>query len=483
MRPPKVAWDVSYLNELRNQLGDTPISLCVSPIAFRMLTDLSRIVLWHTRYTGIDYGDLPDFAWDVYHQLNNPNACGAGEVDDVTRDEILAAIAEGIEEMTINNTIYNGCGCGCGCAAGCAAGGADTTPIDSPAYPPGEIPTGGIPVGTNQDEAQKCSLANYMVYALRLSLLKSIEHTGNITEFNDWFMALWVGIKDSVESWLDEISYGLFSWLMAKLNGSTFTVGELAVIFDSNFNDYVCTLFSSTSETDAHQRLYVAINSTIPDGQAKEAALAMIGALPYSILFAEAGSIDVPPGFENRSCCGNDYSLSEPPPELVYTGEIGLRYEPMDFTSVEIEANEEDEFVSVNWSFDGISKVVDIVSPYSESSSFGTAGLDMVASVPLQAGEERHGFILEVVENTGDATGLLCFGELYENRVAGNVQGQCFGSVERPIVQSDFEGQGYVFVPDLTTTHTVNTSPTFSIYMQRIRPASGVDYIRLKLRV
>jgi hypothetical protein len=242
--------------------------------------------------------------------------CPDCDLCDMTADELRQLIAEELEKMTINITNNVGCGCGCGCGCGATStGGADTTPVDNPVpdpenYPPGEDP------GTNQSPNQKCSMANYFVYTIRLGLLHAVTYDGNHPGYNSFLRSLWDGVRDHVEDWLDDLSYGLYSWIMAQLNGDATATSRITDIFDQHYNYYVCQLFNAESEQEAYYNLYYAFVGTLSqDEPVMTAAQDLASVLPFGLLFANSGAINIPAGFENRECCGETQEDVEPYPE------------------------------------------------------------------------------------------------------------------------------------------------------------------------
>ncbi len=66
---PKFYWDGAYLSELEKELGDRCIFLCLSPVSFRILTDMTAMLLWPTRYKE---GEVPDVGRIAHQELNVP---------------------------------------------------------------------------------------------------------------------------------------------------------------------------------------------------------------------------------------------------------------------------------------------------------------------------------------------------------------------------------------------------------------------------
>lgn len=243
---------------------------------------------------------------DIGTNIEFPENTGAGESEDMA--------------ITLTQNVSCGCGCGASTGCGCGAGGADGTVPAPPTVPPVPI-TPPDPV-LNPSDAQKCALSNYLVYTLRLMLLKSVEHAGNVTDYNSVFSSFFA-FWSLVTGWVSGITYTAFMFIMQKLNGSTTAPLQVAETFDQHFNYYVCQLFSATSADNAYSALHSAIMGTMTDEGLRDSSLVIAQYLPYEILFQEANAIDIPVGFENgRKCCGSDFppiaTLPTPDPESGY---------------------------------------------------------------------------------------------------------------------------------------------------------------------
>ncbi len=68
-RRPKFFWSDEYLQELSLQLGGECKILCLSPVSFRLLADMTAMLLWPTRY---EEGEVSEFGRIAYQELNVP---------------------------------------------------------------------------------------------------------------------------------------------------------------------------------------------------------------------------------------------------------------------------------------------------------------------------------------------------------------------------------------------------------------------------
>lgn len=223
----------------------------------------------------------------------------------------------GLNDMGI--TINNCCGCACGCGCRCSGdGGPDVTlPYDPEPLPPPPY----VPPPLNPDLANKCGLSHYLIYSLRLSLLRAVDNTGNVSAFRQYLESLLRRAYPIFSG--NSLTYEMYVWLMQQVGGNQSLVGQIASLFDAHYNLYVCSLFSSTSTAGASSALADAIDETM-DGYTvlKASCLMLAQLLPYSVLFAEAGQYPTPAGFGGRECCGDEFGviapIPQPDPESVY---------------------------------------------------------------------------------------------------------------------------------------------------------------------
>lgn len=104
---PKFLWDVGYLENLKTELGDKRVLLCLSPLSFRLLANMSNMLTWPTRF-GLSRGEpIPNFIQDCYGELNNPQDIVGCFGSDVLEDLIVNS-----EDIMIQITNNIDCCCG-----------------------------------------------------------------------------------------------------------------------------------------------------------------------------------------------------------------------------------------------------------------------------------------------------------------------------------------------------------------------------------
>jgi len=269
------------------------------------------------RLAAIAWKDANDRTFDEM-PLGCGEDCPDCELCDMTKEELAEIIKQELENMTIN--ITNTVGCGCGCEGTTVNNTADMTPPDLVPVDPGDYVPGDYEPGIVQSDAQKCNMANYLVYAIRLSLMRAIEHDSDLDGFNGFISDLWGGMVDWVEGKLGAITYGSFVWIMRSINGNQTAAGRVADAFDEHFDYYVCQLFQATDPTNAYQRIFVALRDTIQDDDIRSSAQDIAQVMPYQVLFASVGAIEIPAGFEGRECCGSTPVPEEPGVSVPDTG-------------------------------------------------------------------------------------------------------------------------------------------------------------------
>lgn len=393
------------------------------------------------------------------------------ELCDMTKDE-LKEIIEEIMTITITNNV--GCGCGCGNGSSSSTGVADIIPVDEPNNEDW-APSDDEP-GTRQNAAQKCSMCNYLVYSLRLTLLRSVEHSGSVNVFYDWFKSLWDGVKDQTDEWLRKIGFEPYVWVMSKLNGKTHATDRITDLFDEHFNYYVCLLSNSTDEQNAYERLRVGLNSTLAaDEDVRSAAVVISALLPYQLLFSDLGSIAVPPGFENRSCCGQDYTLPiipEFPADSCLSSNLSIEFAEVSGMTFD------NSYSSLEWSYDPSTHITSWTNPASSSSTFSTPGIE-IQFEPPPIGKTRRGWIVEILENDSMATNVKFFGKSLDLVSLPAVYGKLSLSSYRACVDTLI---AEVF-PDHETEPVSDATNFLTIDGDRTRPASGTNMYSLSVRV
>ena len=203
-RLPKFYWNGEYLSELETELGDECIFLCLSPISFRMLTDMTAMLLWNTRYKD---GVVPELAKKAYRELNVPclhdfyaklDAIELQNIDWLKSmiDDLGSRITE-LEEMDINVTqTVNGCGCGSGATT------TNTNQTDGFTLDPDE--TGIVPPYMTDPvvivDSAKCRAVNYLVVKVAY-MARSMSNLGTAGQV----LAGIVGMLYAIFTWVDVV--------------------------------------------------------------------------------------------------------------------------------------------------------------------------------------------------------------------------------------------------------------------------------------
>lgn len=104
--PPKFRWDIDYLQSLELELEDSGLKLlCLSPVSFRLVADMSAMLQWPTRF-GLTRGEeVPDLADIAYQEINNPmNLVDLTEV--IT---ILTDLTEAVRQLKLSTQFSVDC--------------------------------------------------------------------------------------------------------------------------------------------------------------------------------------------------------------------------------------------------------------------------------------------------------------------------------------------------------------------------------------
>lgn len=206
----------------------------------------------------------------------------------------------GMSEEDMAITITQNCGCGCGC------GSTTTPPADlelpeDPDAPPVEISEPPV----NPSLAQKCSLSHFLIYNLRLSLLRAVEHQGNVNAWNEVWSSLFRVLASGLS--VPQIGYEVYRWVMQQLNGNQSVTGWLAATFDPFYDSFVCALYSGADEEECVSNLRSQLSVALGQYPGLLSSAQLLSAhMPLQILFANAGDYEIPGGFGGRACCGED---------------------------------------------------------------------------------------------------------------------------------------------------------------------------------
>ncbi len=179
---PKFLWNNAYLEKLAVELGDECIFLCLSPVSFRMLTDMTKMLLWATRY---EEGAVSELGITAYRELNVPcledfysrlDAIELNNSDWLKSqfDDLGSRMTE-LEDMNVTQTVNVGCGCD-----GVATSSSTTNTIDGFTIDPED--TGIVPPYmtdiVNIVDSLQCRSANYLADRI-LFMLRTMEQLGS----------------------------------------------------------------------------------------------------------------------------------------------------------------------------------------------------------------------------------------------------------------------------------------------------------------
>ena len=277
---PKFYWDGGYLSELETRLGDECIFLCLSPVSFRMLTDMSAMLLWATRY---QEGMVPEVGRIAHRELNVPclqdlySRLEAIELNNSdwlqSKFDDLGSRMTELEEMDINvtQTVGGGCGCGCGgdttSTTQTTSGGVIIDPEDTGIIPP--YMTEAIIVS----DPIKCRSANY----LAAKVISTIRTIGQIGDTGGTVAAILFAITFAI-TWLspipgDEIiaTSILFRWALSLIGlgeSLDFTFeyfSDLANLMEEREEEFVCILYDYNTSSELGSSLSGWIENTVED--------------------------------------------------------------------------------------------------------------------------------------------------------------------------------------------------------------------------
>lgn len=233
-----------------------------------------------------------------------PDGCGCGDdgVDDMTPDELRELIAEELKKMTITINNTNNCGC---CGGGTSSG---TVVSDGSNLPPDGYDTPVIvpiePVDT-VDNVDKCNRVGFLLVTYRTAVLQAIEKvSGTFTDAVGWFAGLW--------NWLFVGDFSFDDWTMIR---GWISVGNLTDFedfthaYDTNFDAMVCSAYSSLSAADAKDVVRELLENYVWSELSvygRLVAKRIFELVPFGVAFDKAIAADIPPGYQNRKCCGQE---------------------------------------------------------------------------------------------------------------------------------------------------------------------------------
>lgn len=228
-------------------------------------------------------------AWKnaYYYTLENGWLNCGEDVDDCCEqiEDIIARLEE-LENMNINVN----CGCGCG---------NNQQQVPTECYPEGAVEDDvDLPVDPGDDEQiplsqqAQCNAANYIATTLRNTLVYLAQQGAGYGAFKTYWMNQWNVLPTpptppSFGAWVLCIAYTRFV--------------DIPAIWDSLHNNLVCMLYQANSLYGALTAVRT-FSTSFPNFT--NAAIRLLAPfVDYNILFDSLTQL--PPGYDNRSCCGN----------------------------------------------------------------------------------------------------------------------------------------------------------------------------------
>jgi len=244
-----------------------------------------------------------DMTMDIWESgCEDSGDCDGCEVCEMTEEELENLIKGVLEDMTIQINQTVNCGCGCGDSA------CNSTVVDEENMPPDgydvEDSEGYEPPAIVLD-SDKCNRLGYLLVSYRNSCLTAIQQLNSgYDKFNDWF--------DGIVGWLVgyvPLSYDVYvrmkEWLGGMVSSDT---DDFIAGFDPNFEEMLCIAFSSDTAADAKAGVRQVLEDYVWSGVNPFARLAykeLYEQMPFDMAFDASVAADIPPGYENRSCCGS----------------------------------------------------------------------------------------------------------------------------------------------------------------------------------
>lgn len=261
---------------------------------------------WTEEHMNCEFPDYTEILLQIVERLDN--------LTSVVENKDCSGQSEEDMAITINNS--NCCGC-CG-SSSCTGGYVDDVELDDLDLP--DPPDDEPPDDVNL--YQKCSVAHYMTMQLRNTLIRLADETQSYPEFSAWWATLWGWLPLSIQLILFGVWVAVRSWLNRG-------VAWVTANFDPLYDNIVCAMYGAESAAAAR----IAVNAVLSNlpYPLNNAATSIASYLPWSVLFSEE-MLDLPPGYTNRTCCGE---TPDPPPDPVPDPPTGYVWIPqqMEVTS------------------------------------------------------------------------------------------------------------------------------------------------------
>ena len=279
---PKFLWNNAYLEKLAIELGDECIFLCLSPVSFRMLADMSKMLLWATRY---EEGAVAELGKTAYRELNVPCLTDFYSLLDELNnkdwlqsqfDDLGSRMTE-LEDMDVivNQTVNGGCGCGCDgestSTTQTTSGGIIIDPDDTGITPPYDTEPAAIV------DSVRCRAANYLAVSF-VSALRRLEQMGD----EAGALVVLVGVialavtalspilGDEVIAWSAFVRWAYKAIRLRSATGfSSAYFRVLADNIENDFHSFVCAVYTWDTAEELGAAFILWINARVDELQAQ----------------------------------------------------------------------------------------------------------------------------------------------------------------------------------------------------------------------
>ena len=286
MVKPKIFWDVDFLENLSQQLGDECVLLCLSPISFHMLTDMAEMLNWHTRFTS---DEVPEIAREAYKQMSLP--CDLDELFESIGN--IEETVTSLESEFRNMNIHVNCGCGCGC--GCNGGSGDvpdsSSPVDLPVDPT-DIP--------NPQNEQVCKAAHSAYNSWERFLTEILAELQVGASFESILDLIAASFAGGVLTFTAAIAWTLLALIFG---GTAVTLVTQALAYlQTKKDEFICSLFTATNAIEGKANgQALLLDDTLPF-QVRMIFWYMILASNYDVIYD--GTLDVSEIVDVSCDCG-----------------------------------------------------------------------------------------------------------------------------------------------------------------------------------
>lgn len=356
------------LNSEILNLPDDEVILCL-PEFFRtaLLAEAHRL-LWD-KVWGMELSEADRRR--IEYGISQLSSEGCNLMDDCCNqiEGILDRLTE-LENMNIN--VNCGCGCGCSNQQQCPPNEAGEEDAELPPLPP------SIPQFPTTQQA-KCNAANFIATTLRNALVYLSQMGVGYPTFKAYWLDVW-NVHPTPPT-----PPGLSAWMLAF---SYVRFLDIPATWDSLHNNLVCLLYNAVSQNDALQKVNT-FSEAFPDFT--DAAIRLVAAsVNYDILFNDL--VALPPGYENRQCCGSVPDGPPLPPQAP-EGYILVLAGSEDFTTTPNNATGSVSYNSLTGEF--------VLSP-SSLENYHEVMVDVVAEdvVNRHGVEALHGMVVQYVSSS-----------------------------------------------------------------------------------